>query len=266
MKIVGRMLRFTVPALLLISLAAITGCEGGGDSETLPEGAMAKIEGIVVYRERVMLRAGSELEIQLQDVSRPDAMASVLATVIMTPEGGPPFPFVIDFQPAQINEGKHYALRATIRRRGKLIFTNTDYIDPFATNPVEVMVSAVPDPVASAALRGTTWILETLEAEAIETSVGDKPIDLLLDPDEMRLSGFTGCNRYMGPFELVGSTLNGALLSLGPLAGTRMACASDSGLEQRYLKLLVTITGYHLVNGGLSLIREDLVVATFRPE
>jgi heat shock protein HslJ len=130
-----------------------------------------------------------------------------------------------------------------------------------ATNPVEVMVSAVPEPVASAPLRGTTWILETLEGEVIETDVEGKPIDLLFDSQEMRLSGFSGCNRYMGSFELAG----GALLSLGPLAGTRMACADDSGLEYRYLQVLGSITAYQRANGGLSLTRQDLVVATFRP-
>ncbi|MEH6608138.1 MAG: YbaY family lipoprotein [Halioglobus sp.] len=265
MKIARKMLRSAVPALLLIPLLTVIGCEGGGNSENLPEGAMGKIEGTVVYRERILLRPGSELEIQLQDVSRPDAMASVLATVMMTPEGAPPFPFVIDFQPAQINEGMHYALRATIRRQGKLIFTNTDYINPFATNPVEVMVSAVPESAGIAPLRGTTWILETLEGEVIETDAEGKPIDLLFDSEEMRLSGFSGCNRYMGPFELAGGALKGALLSLGPLAGTRMACVNDSGLEQRYLQVLGSITAYQRINGGLSLTREDLVVATFRP-
>jgi putative lipoprotein len=265
MKTVRRMLRCAVPALLLISLAAVIGCDGGGNADKL-EGTMTKIEGAVVYRERMMLRPGSELEIQLQDVSRPDTMASVLATVTMTPEGAPPFPFVIDFQPAQINEGMRYALRATIRRQGKLIFTNTDYIDPFATSPVEVMVSAVPEPVNSAPLRGTTWILETLEGEAVETSVEGKPIDLLFDSEEMRLSGFSGCNRYMGSFELAGSDVNGALLSLGPLAGTRMACVDGSGLEQRYLQVLASITAYRRDNGGLSLTRKDLVVATFRSD
>ena len=261
MKTVHRMLHSAVPALLLISLAAVIGCDGGGKAEKLPEGAMIKIEGAVVYRERMMLRPGSELELQLQDVSRPDTMGSVLATVTMTPEGAPPFPFVIDFQPAQINEGMRYALRATIRRQGKLIFTNTDYIDPFATSPVEVMVSAVPEPVAIAPLRGTTWILETLEGEAVDEG---KPIDLLFDSEEMRLSGFSGCNRYMGSFELAGTAINGALLSFGPLAGTRMACVNDSGLEQSYLRVLASITAYRRVDGGLSLTRKDLVVATFR--
>ena len=123
----------------------------------------------------------------------------------------------------------------------------------------------LPEPVTSAPLRGTTWILEILEGEAVDTGVKGKPIDLLLDPEEMRLSGFSGCNRYMGPFELAGSSIKGALLSFGPLAGTRMACVNDSGLEQRYLQVLGSITGYHRVNGGLSLTREDLVVATFRP-
>lgn len=172
MKIVRRMLCSAVSALLLISLAFVTGCEGGGNAENLPEGA---------------------------------------------------------------------------------------------TTPAEVMVSTVPEPVASAPLRGTTWILETLEGEAVETGVEGKPIDLLFDSEEMRLSGFSGCNRYMGPFEFADSAINGALLSLGPLAGTRMACVNDSGLEQRYLQVLGSITAYHRVTGGLSLTREDLVVATFRP-
>ncbi|HAN28766.1 MAG TPA: hypothetical protein DCP75_13790, partial [Haliea salexigens] len=39
------------------------------------------IEGTVLYRERMMLPPDAQLDIQLEDVSRADAPATVLATV-----------------------------------------------------------------------------------------------------------------------------------------------------------------------------------------
>ncbi len=76
--------------------------------------SMAKIEGTVAYRERMMLPPGAQLEVQLEDISKADAMATVLATVIIPAEGGPPYPFAIEYDPTTIDERLRYALRATI--------------------------------------------------------------------------------------------------------------------------------------------------------
>lgn len=137
--------------LALLTLVATTACGGNQDARvpvvTVAAGDMAKIEGSVFYRERMLLPPGVEVEVQLQDISKADAMATVLATVTMTPEGGPPYPFVIEYDPAGIDSRMRYALRASISASDRLMFASTDYIDPFKGNPVEVLVRRVPEPV-----------------------------------------------------------------------------------------------------------------------
>ena len=131
--------------LLLISAIAmgVIACEvdtGGSSGESV----MAKIEGTVFYRERIALPPNAVVEVQLEDVSRADAMATVMATVTLNSENGPPYAFSIGYDPAQINSRMTYALRASIRVEGRLMFTTMDYTDPFSGNPVEVLVRRVP--------------------------------------------------------------------------------------------------------------------------
>lgn len=256
--------------LAVLVLAAVVGCSGGDDMSapgTVAGGSqMATIEGNVVYLERMLLPPGVEVEVQLQDVSRPDAMAAVLATVSMTPEGGPPYPFVIEYDPNNIDSRMTYALRATIVHGDRLMFTNTDYINAFSGNPVEVLVRRVPEAVhpAGPPLEGQVWQLHTLEGEPAAPGAGGKPVDILFDAEAMRASGFSGCNRYSGGYVREGDYAHGSPLSFTPLAGTMMACEEGGELERRYLQLLGTVSAFHLKGDTLSLLAGAETVATFK--
>ena len=129
--------------LILVFAAAVVACGSEMDGAST-EQAMAKIEGTVYYRERIVLPPNAVVEIQLEDVSRADALATVMATVTLNSDSGPPYPFSIDYDPAQIDSRMTYALRATIRVDDKLMFTTMDYTDPFSGNPVSVLVRRVP--------------------------------------------------------------------------------------------------------------------------
>lgn len=250
----------------------------GGDT------AMAVIEGEVFYRERIMLPPGAELEVQLEDISRADAMATVITTVSYSLEGGPPYPFSLEYDPARIDQRMRYALRARISRDGALLFTNTEYIDPFSGNPVRIMVQgmartpAEPPPAArpdggaqgqrSAAESGNsaiTWILETLEGEPAPAGAGGKPIDLKMDPSEQRAAGFSGCNRYTGGFSSDGSSAHGTPIKFGPMAGTLMACPDGAEAERQYLQALGRVDNYRMDGDTLTLMAGSEVVATFKP-
>ncbi|MGB1141306.1 MAG: YbaY family lipoprotein [Halioglobus sp.] len=143
-----RLARWT-GALSFVLLAPLTGCGdgGAGGDATSAEPSPAKITGTVLYRERMMLPPGAELKVQLEDISRADALAEVLAVVTQTPEGGPPFTFAIDYDAGRIDERHRYALRATITLDGNLMFTTTEYTDPFQAGPIEMMVERVPQRV-----------------------------------------------------------------------------------------------------------------------
>ena len=129
--------------LIFVFAAALVACDSemGGASK---EPTIAKIEGTVFYRERIALPPNAVVEIQLEDVSQPDAMATVMATVTLNSQSGPPYAFSIDYNPAQIDSRMTYALRATIRVDDKLMFTTMDYTAPFSGNPVSVLVRRVP--------------------------------------------------------------------------------------------------------------------------
>jgi putative lipoprotein len=254
--------------LALLAVSAVAACGGEERSELAGEevAEMARIEGSVVYRERILLRPGAEVEVQLQDVSRADAMATVLATVLLTPQGAPPYEFAIEYDPATIDPRLSYALRATISDGDRLLFTSTDYIDPFKGNPVEILVRGVPrDPGREQlALEGVAWTLQTLAGEPAPDGAGGKPVDILFSADEQRAAGFSGCNRYTGGYTREGVAEQGSALKFSPMAGTLMACEDGGELERNFLQMLGRVTAFRLDGDTLSLLAGPEVLATFK--
>jgi len=81
---------------------------------------------------------------------------------------------------------------------------------------VEVVESSVER--ASAGLDGTSWTLRGFrDGDLFDPVPEDIEINLTFDGDSV--SGSAGCNNFMGIF-----TVDGDVLSFGPLAGTKMLC------------------------------------------
>jgi putative lipoprotein len=255
-------------AWLVLLLFVATAC---GERQTgLPDGqaspAMAEITGSVFYRERIMLPPGAEVAVELQDISRADAPARVVAEARLTPASGPPYRFTISYDPAQIDGRLQYALRASIHLEGRLLFTNTDYIDAFADGPIEIMVTRVPDrPHAAQALEGVEWVLQTLGGAPAGMGAGGRAAFLVFDAQEGRVAGFAGCNRFTGGYSREGSATDGSPLTLGPLGATMMACPEGMELERQFLQMLEQVSAFRLEAGNLVLVGEAGVLATFIP-
>ena len=273
--------------LLAAAALLLTAC---GKNESRPdvapgaaageESAVATIEGEVFYRERIMLPPGIEVEVQLQDISRADAPASVMATVMLQPDTAPPWPFSISYKPAEIDPRMRYALRATITREGQLLFSSTEYIDPFAGNPLKVLVQRVAEPVSprspSSASPGTTvsesnaddspgaWLLETLGGTPAPPGAGGRPIDLMLDQQERTAAGFGGCNRYRGGFSSDGDSTHGTPITFGNMVNTMKFCADGAEIERSYLQMLGSVDAYRMDGEELALLSGEQVVATFK--
>jgi len=100
------------------------------------------VSGEVWYRERIALPPGTEVIVTLEDQSRADAPATFITdyTHVVADEQGP-FPFRLVYDPRALDERMTYGLRARILRDGELLFTSTEHIDPFAGEPVRIMVS-----------------------------------------------------------------------------------------------------------------------------
>jgi len=80
-----------------------------------------------------------------------------------------------------------------------------------------------------------------------------KDITLTIDTKEGKVSGNSGCNRYMGPFRFEDS----GRLSVGPFAGTLMACPMiDERFEKMYRDTLAGADSFSFENGILT-IRDD---------
>jgi putative lipoprotein len=157
-----------------------------------------------------------------------------------------------------------YALRARIEHQGQLLFTNTEYIDPFGGNPVEILVQRVQSSAPSGpALEGTEWELVSLSGSDTVQGAGGRAPDLLLDAEQQRAAGFSGCNRYFGGYQRDGNPNHGSPLSFGQLAGTLMACAEGGELERAYLQALSQVNAFRIVDGQLQLLQNDEVLASF---
>ena len=256
--------------LAAVALAACSGDNNGpaGTSPGQEENGMARLEGSVLYRERMMLRPGAQVQVQLEDVSRADAPATVIASVTLTPDGAPPYPFALEYDRGQIDARGRYGLRASIKSGDRLLFTSTEFIDAFSGPPVEIMVERVPEPVETGQplLEGTRWVLQTLGGEPAGTGAGGNPVDIEFLAEGMRAAGFSGCNRYTGTYRREGVSQHGSPLQLGPMAATRKACPEGMELEQTYLSMLDTVDAFRLDGETLSLLAGPKVVATFRAQ
>lgn len=128
----------TLPVLVALVLASGTGITAArADSLT----------GTALIRERIALPPGSVFEAVIEDIARADAPATVLARRVIDNPGQPPFAFSIDYDSGALDPRAVYALRATIRREGRLLFA-TDTITPVLQEGdpqhVEVMLKMLP--------------------------------------------------------------------------------------------------------------------------
>jgi uncharacterized lipoprotein YbaY len=89
-----------------------------------PKGlAAGQMKGTATYRERMALPPNAVFEATLEDVSRADAPAEVIARARIEHPSNPPIPFEITYDPSRINPSHRYAVRARILVDGKLYFT-----------------------------------------------------------------------------------------------------------------------------------------------
>ncbi len=106
------------------------------------------LTGTVTYLQRIALPTGSVINIELQDVSRADAVAELLATQTLTTTGeNVPIPFELTYDTSQIDPRFTYAVRAQILVDGALRWTTTEryavLTNGHPTSNIEVLVMPV---------------------------------------------------------------------------------------------------------------------------
>ena len=103
-------------------------------------------------------------------------------------------------------------------------------------------------------LTGTVWMVTELDAKPI---AADKLPTLQLQPGGNRVNGFGGVNRISGTYQATDKAL-----SFGLMASTRMAGPErQMAVEQKFLGILGTVTGYQLSGNRINLLAGETIIA-----
>ena len=117
----------SLATMLALAACRDTATDATSDSAEQPRSA-ARITGTITYRERLALTDRATVSVTLEDVSRQDVAAPVLAQQQLSAPGQIPIRFALDSSPADIDERMSYAIRATIHDRGRLLFTTDTHV------------------------------------------------------------------------------------------------------------------------------------------
>jgi len=113
------------------------------------------------------------------------------------------------------------------------------------------VVAAAAAPAAASAIEGPVWRLTRLRG------LDEKALAAVADGATVRfeqgqLQGFGGCNRMAGSY-----TIDGGRLTIGPLAGTMMACPAPAmAVESAFTKALAGTLHFRVDDGSLTLAPE----------
>jgi putative lipoprotein len=262
---------FAAP-LFLFLLLVLPGCSDSTES-TIDAVASSVIVGEVFYRERIALPPRATLVVTLEDVSRMDVASTVLSQDIQILTGSTPYSFELAYDPTHIEGQMRYSLRARILVEGRLRFTSTQAIDPFADpdKPLRILLTATKavretalvatataeavdgrvivsiNPLAT--IEGTYWKLLSIgEREIIMSDKQEREASFQLRAGSGQAKGFGGCNSFTG-----GYILNGNELSFTPMAATMRACISAMEDEQAFFEVLESTAYFSIMKESLTL-------------
>lgn len=112
--------RRALQVLLGAPVLALTGC-----ATDPPRGAVRAVRGTVAWRERIALPPDAEIIVRLQDLSRMDAPAIVLAEQRIRAGGRqPPFAFVLEVDASRLDPRMRCTVSARVEQAGRLLFIN----------------------------------------------------------------------------------------------------------------------------------------------
>lgn len=256
-------------ALLAAGLILVAACTQapsvGATASKRSEAGMQQVTGTLSYRERLLLRPGAVAEVSLLDVSRADAPARTIARQLIDDPSAPPIPFVLKYDPAEIDQRMSYAVRAVIRQEDRLLFT-TDTMYPVITrgagNTVDLLLKRVggpgPETKPDASLTNTYWKLVSVGGEMYRHVGANREPHLKLLERDNAVTGFGGCNGYSGRIELADG-----MLRFSDLAVTQRACLEGMEIESRFLAALREANRYAIRGDTLRLLRDDEDVLGF---
>jgi putative lipoprotein len=210
---------------------------------------------VATYRERIALPPDAMFEAVLEDVSRADAPAVVVAATRIASPGNPPIAFAVAYDPAKISEERRYVIRASVRVGSKLLFT-TDAATPVITRGAPVNVSllmrivaaTLPAEAGGRSLEGTYWRAIELAGKPTPAQDPKREAHLVFQPGG-RVAGSDGCNRITGGYQRQDDAL-----TFGQIAGTRMACPDSAEIEAAFQAALKATARFRIAGDRLELL------------
>jgi len=130
-----------------LALGALLASACNHDANT----AMASVSGTATYRERMALPPDAIFEVRLEDVSRADATAGIVAETRVESPGNPPFAFTLSYDPARIDATHRYSIRARVLHGDDVLFTSDTHTPlPADDSPAPLEILMVRAGAASA--------------------------------------------------------------------------------------------------------------------
>ncbi len=227
--------------------------------------AAGTLTGAAYYLERMALPPDAVLEVVVADVSLADAPARTLGRTTMEPAGQVPIAFRVNYDDAALQPGHRYAIRASIRVAGALLYTTTEHhavLENAASGDVgRLKLTRVTgnSPVPDRAVEDTYWRLTRLGRAAVVFGGPGREPSLTLHAADHRATGSGGCNTFTGSYDLKGETL-----TLASMASTMMACVPGMETEATYHAALAQVRKFRIKGDTLELTDEHgASVATF---
>jgi len=100
----------------IVSGLACASASRGADGERSVAATPKRVAVSVTYRERIMVPSGSELDVQIVDVSKGDSAATTVAEKKTKIDGGPPYHVSLEIPPELYIDSSRYHARAEIMR------------------------------------------------------------------------------------------------------------------------------------------------------
>ncbi len=231
--------------IALLALAPLFAAACGSDESeiaTTGQPGVTTITGELTYLQRIALIPGGTATITLSDVSLQDAVAPVVAEVVIELEDRQiPIPFELTVDESDFAPGGTYALQATINGpEGNLEWT-TDTTNSVDLTQSEVDMGALV--LVQVDQQGDDQATGPLLGEWTVTSIDGAPTDVepaptLIFGEDGTLGGNASCNSFSTTYLSDGDSLT----LTGEPAVTMMACDTETDAQERaFLQALNSI-------------------------
>jgi heat shock protein HslJ len=104
----------------------------------------------------------------------------------------------------------------------------------------------------TAQLLDTHWKLTQLGDQVITTPQDAREIHFVMESENPRVHGFSGCNHMMG-----GYVLNGSELKFDQMGGTMMACTVNMDVERNFLGMFSDVARWKIEGETLTLVNAE---------